>query len=93
VYEKQCEEYYRRQAEKEEEDLVVEPECPDFLQFFTTDEDGEMGVGVERIEMSPYETAVIRIVGDYSISEPYRLRIFNDQSGKYFILNSKRYYL
>jgi len=88
-----------RNVSKEEEvddktgpEIAETAECPEFLQFFTKSK--EIGVGLEYIEMSPDETAVIRIVGETTFSKQYRRRIYTDRlGGKYFKLNGQQYHL
>lgn len=67
-------------------------ECPEFLQYFHKSD--ELGVGLEYIEMTPDETAVLRIVGESTFSKQYRRRIYTNKLGKkYFKLNGEHYYL
>lgn len=84
--------------EKEESEIteamddISSGDIPEFCQFFSVS--SEMGIGVEHVEMSPDETAIIRVVGETTFSKRYKRKVYRDKRGqRFFKLNSECYYL
>lgn len=86
------EEYDDEQDEEyEEEDNCCEEELP-FCQLFTISPD--MCLLVDHVEMSPDETAFIRVVDDEGYTPLYKRKVRRDKAGNRFIVfNGANHYL
>lgn len=67
-------------------------ECPEFQEIFEAGND--LVIGVEYLELSPDEKAVIRIVGSATFSKQYRRRVYTlPDHSKYILIDNKRFFI
>lgn len=97
---KQTIEYFRDSSfeftNKDEQPPEIEtiPEyCPEYIKIFELGKDTVLGI--ERIERTPDETAIVRILTKDSVSKPYKRKVSKERRTyrKFISVDNKKLYL